>query len=205
MGPVLTAVWFAPLAAGGILLAVAGGWILHVVPGRPLMVTSCLGFILAMVLFLLIPQQDRSAVTGPIYWPYVFPAMIGGTVGVDIAFNVSNVFITTKLPQRLQATAGGVVSSLFSLGMTFWLGVANLGISMTAKGAGEPPRMGRYKVAFWIGLCLAVVALCLTISIRMGRALAEKTINEEEGENRSPTTTTPDETHVHAGPGEIAM
>jgi hypothetical protein len=107
--------------------------------------------------------------------------MICGTIGVDITFNITNVFITTAMPRRLQSTAGGVINSLLYLGMAFWLGVGELAVSTTVEMSdGDVSSSAQYKVGFWTGVGLAGVALLLTLTIRMGKASAALTADEKE-------------------------
>ncbi|KAK2608512.1 hypothetical protein QQS21_002974 [Conoideocrella luteorostrata] len=181
--PILTAAWFTPLAVGGMVLAIAGGLVLHIISNKILMIISCLGFVLSVLLFALIPDpatSDKS--TSFIYWAYIFPAMIGGTIGVDITFNVTNVFITTAMPRRHQAAAGGVINSLLYLGIAFWLGIAELGISATIQSRGGHAQVDsreQYQIGFWTGLGLAVASLALVLTIKMGSAEAAMTADEK--------------------------
>ncbi|RYP04038.1 hypothetical protein DL764_004732 [Monosporascus ibericus] len=181
--PMLTAAWFTPLAVGGVLLAVTGGFVLHVLPGRLLLIISGIGYILSVLLFALVPARSESGEPSItfLYWAYVFPAMCCGTIGVDIAFNVTNVFITTAMPARLQATAGALINSLLYLGLAFWLGIAELAVSTTVNRRGEEnvDMRSRYKVGFWTGVGLAVVALCLTSTVNLGKAAADMTADEK--------------------------
>lgn len=85
--PIQTAAWFTPLAVGGMVLAICGGFVMHVIPNTALMVISGLGFLLSVLLFALIPADGKSK--SFLYWAYIFPAMLGGTIGVDITFNVT--------------------------------------------------------------------------------------------------------------------
>lgn len=181
VSPVLTAVWFIPLVAGGVCLAIVGGWILRLFSGSLLMVVSCLGFALSMALFVLIPVAGDVS-TGFTYWAYVFPAMLGSTIGVDIAFNVSNIFITTKMPRKLQTTASGMISSLLYLGIAFWLGIAELAVTSIASQASEAKRHASilHRVPFIIGLCLTAVALCITLFLKIEPAIAEETADEKK-------------------------
>ena len=64
--------------------------------------------------------RHHAARTG--YWPYVFPAMICGTLGMDVTYNVTNIFVTTSLLQRQQRLAAAVANSVIFLGISFWLG-----------------------------------------------------------------------------------
>lgn len=187
----LTAAWFTPLAVGGMILALAGGFVLHVLPGRVLLIISGVGYVLSVLLFALIPARSESA-SGELepsltflYWSYVFPAMCCGTIGVDIAFNVTNIFITTATPARLQATAGAVVNSLLYLGMAFWLGIGDLAVATAANrrgGEGSVEALdarSRYRIGFWTAVGLAAVALCLTCTVNLGKAAAEMTADEK--------------------------
>ncbi|RWA03537.1 hypothetical protein EKO27_g11570 [Xylaria grammica] len=190
--PLQTAAWFIPLAAGGFFLAVAGGFVLHILSGRILMIVSSTGYLLCCLLFALLPKQsDNQPSTSFLYWAYVFPAMLTGTIGVDIAFNVTNVFITTAMPRRLQATAGALINSLLYLGIAFWLGIGDLAIATSVKNYGEEslgPRE-QYQIAFWTGVGLAVVAFFFIVTVDFGRAEAQMTADEkadlDSDENRS--------------------
>ncbi|KAK7946679.1 MFS general substrate transporter [Apiospora aurea] len=184
--PLQTAAWFTPMALGGIFLALMGGLVLHLIPGRILMIISGLGFLLSVLLFALIPDQvDGAPSTGFLYWAYVFPAMLCSTIGVDITYNVTNVFITTSMPARLQATAGALINSLLYLGIAFWLGVAELAVSQTkeTRESGEnedelTPRE-QYKIAFWLAVGLAAVSLILFSTLKIGQASADMTADEK--------------------------
>lgn len=176
--PILTAAWFTPLAVGGVVLAIAGGLVLHIIPNKVLMIISSLGFVLSVLLFALIPDPATSGrSTGFIYWAYVFPAMICGTIGVDITFNVTNIFITTAMPRRHQAAAGGLINSLLYLGIAFWLGIADLAVSATVQSRGDDRQ--RYQIGFWTGLGLAIASLALVLTVKMGSAEASLTADEK--------------------------
>ncbi|KAJ6445432.1 calcineurin-like phosphoesterase [Purpureocillium lavendulum] len=186
--PMMTAAWFTPLAVGGLFLAIGGGLVMHIIPNRLLMIISGLGFFLSQILFALIPDKESSGKsTSFLYWAYIFPAMLGGTIGVDITFNVTNVFITTAMPKRHQAAASGVINSLLYLGYAFWLGIAELAVSakvQTEGGEGGDieavlaPRE-QYQIGFWTGVALAVTALSLTSTVSMGQAEAGLTADEK--------------------------
>ncbi|KAI0599702.1 major facilitator superfamily domain-containing protein [Biscogniauxia sp. FL1348] len=187
--PLDTAAWFTPLCVGGLCLAIIGGFVMHLLPGRVLLLISGVGYIISVLLFALIPEQtgpDTPSLTS-IYWSYVFPAMLCSTIGVDIMFNVTNVFITTAMPRRLQATAAAVTNSLLYLGMAFWLGVAELAVSTAVDYHGEEELSLRqqYKIGFWLGVGLAGVALCLTATIKIGEAASELTADEKEKMNQN--------------------
>ncbi|KAH7122997.1 hypothetical protein EDB81DRAFT_225361 [Dactylonectria macrodidyma] len=107
--------------------------------------------------------------------------MVCATTGFDITFNVSNIFITTALPRRLQAVAGALCSILLYLSMTFWLGVAELAVTATidARGKENVSQREQYQIGFWTGVALAGAALCLFVSINLGQVSAPLTAVEQ--------------------------
>ena len=96
-------------------------------------------------------------------------------------FNISNVFITSALPKRDQATAGGVLNSLMCLGIAFWLGIGDVAIwAVGDRKEGKFTNLEQYKVGFWTAVGLAVLALALICTVRMGSATAKMTADEKE-------------------------
>ncbi|KAJ4286612.1 hypothetical protein N0V88_007976 [Collariella sp. IMI 366227] len=168
-----TAVWFAPMAAGGIILATVGGFTLHLLPGRVLLIISACGSLACVLLFAFAPQDGN-------YWAYIFPAMIGATVGVDITFIVSNVFITTNVARHRQGIAGALINSLLFLGISFFLGLADLAVSEDEKRGGTEG----HKVAFWFATACAAVVLVIFTTIKLGKAESELTVEEREALER---------------------
>ncbi|KAH7026284.1 major facilitator superfamily domain-containing protein [Microdochium trichocladiopsis] len=197
--PLQTAAWFTPLAVGGMILAISGGFVMHLLSGRILLIISGLGFTVSCLLFALIPERTPSGPGGSgsdgelqpsvdfIYWAYIFSAMVTGTIGVDITFNVTNVFITTAVPWKLQATAGAVINSLLYLGIALWLGVAELAVALSNSayasrqggGGAEMPLREQYQIGFWIGVALGGLATLLFLSVDIGQAAAELTADEK--------------------------
>jgi hypothetical protein len=183
--PLQTAAWFTPLAVGGMFLAITGGLVLHLLSGRILLIISGLGYLISVLLFALMPA--RSSTGEPslsfLYWAYVFPSMLCGTIGVDILYNVTNIFITTAMPARLQATAGALINSLLYLGMAFWLGIGELAVWTTVEHSGGEEDVSlreQYQIGFWLAVGLAGLALSLNATINLGEAAAALTADEKE-------------------------
>lgn len=107
--------------------------------------------------------------------------MIFSTLGIDITYNVTNVFVTTAMPRRFQPTAAGLITSLAYLGMAFWLGVAELSVStwVRSHAAVNPGLREKYQVGFWTGVGLAGFTLFCAVTARIGRASAELTADEK--------------------------
>jgi hypothetical protein len=80
-----------------------------------LLVVSGICYVLCVLLFAIIPEN-------PNYWAYVFPSMLCATLGVDVTYNVTNIFITTSMPKARQGLAGALINSLLFLGISFFLG-----------------------------------------------------------------------------------
>ena len=167
--PIMTAVWYIPQIVGGLLIGTIGGATLHHFPGRVLFVLSGVGHIMAALLFAIMPR-------GAGYWPYVFPAMICSTIGIDITYTVSNIFITTNLPARHQGLAGAVINSLMFLGISFWLGIADVAVGATE----DKGLRGSYQSALWLGTALPGVGTLIFLSMKIGYAKSDLTLEERE-------------------------
>ncbi|PHH76683.1 hypothetical protein CDD80_1321 [Ophiocordyceps camponoti-rufipedis] len=178
--PLLTAAYFLPMAIGGVVLAIGGGFILHIIPNRFMMLISSLGFILQTLLWALIPEDPIKSTTF-LYWAYIMPAMLAGTIGVDIAFNVGTIYITTAMPKRHQAAASGLSNSLVYLGIAFWLGITELAVSTAVQNQGDDKGgLGeQYKVGFYVGVGLSALSLGLTLTIKIGQAKSALTADEK--------------------------
>lgn len=160
--------WYAPMAVGGLVLATVGGFTLHLLSGKVALLVSGLGYLLSVVLFATIPVDH------PNYWAYVFPAMLGATLGVDVTYGVSNIFITTSLPKHRQGLAGAVINSVLFLGMSFFLGFAD----MIESGTNVEPA-GTYRAAFWLATGAALVSLIvIALFVHIGKAKSDLTVDE---------------------------
>ncbi|KAF2201597.1 membrane transporter [Delitschia confertaspora ATCC 74209] len=170
--PLLTAAYFAPMCVGGLLLCTVGGLILHLLPGSILLLISGVCYVMSALLFAIIPED-------PNYWAYIFTAMCCATAGIDVTYNVTNIFITTSLPKSRQGLAGALINSLLFLGISFFLGLADLAVTETEKG-GKSPREA-YKVAFWFSVAAAGIAcLLMFFFVKIGKAESGLTVEELE-------------------------
>jgi MFS family permease len=163
-----TTAWFAPMAIGGLVLATVGGFTLHLLSGKVLLVAAGVGYVVSVLLFAIIPERFS-------YWAYIFPAMLGSTLGVDVTYSVSNAFITTSLPKHQQGIAGAVVWVVIFLGIGFFLGVADVVVSSTA----HLRLRESYKAAFWFGTGCAGLGLLLLVGfVDVGQAKSALTADE---------------------------
>ncbi|KAI9837458.1 MAG: hypothetical protein M1819_007106 [Sarea resinae] len=171
--PLQLVAWFVPFGLGGLILSTGGGLVLHIIPGRILLILSGTAWVIANLLFAIAPAPGAN------YWAYTFPAMICGTLGIDITYNITNIFITTSLPQARQGLAGAVINSVLFLGISFFLGFADL-VATNTLFDGYAGLAHSYKSAFWFALACAVVSVVVMAGfVRMNTAKSELTADEK--------------------------
>jgi MFS family permease len=102
--------------------------------------------------------------------------MICATIGIDITFNVANIFITTSLPRKEQGLAGAVIMLLLHLGIAICLGGGDIVHSYTEDRL-SPQKS--YQAVFWLGVACASTALVvLTFFVKIKKAESELTVDE---------------------------
>ena len=168
--PLQVSAWFIPMCAGGVFISILGGYVLHIIPGTLLMLIAGIGWIITSLLFALAPL-------GANYWAYVFPAMICATIGIDISFNVANVFITTNLSSARQGLAGALSNSLLYLGISVLLAFAD--VTQT-----ETLHLGlkrSYQSVFWYEFACSSFSLAIMLTfVRIRKAESELTFDERK-------------------------
>lgn len=169
-GPLQVVAWFTPMVIGGLVLSIMEGFILHIVPGRFLLIVSALGALGSQLLLALIP-------VGGNYWAWILPATFLGTVGIDLSYNLITVFITTQLPKARQGLAGGLINSVLQLGFAVVLGVCDIIQSYTVE---EQGLRQSYKNTFWMGVATSAASLVIvTIWGKVPKAKSDLTADEK--------------------------
>ncbi|TKA33607.1 hypothetical protein B0A50_00443 [Salinomyces thailandicus] len=125
------AIWYTPTAVGGLLLCVIGGGLAHIVPIKLLLLVSGLAWIAAPLLLALAPLPLH-------YWSYVMPSMVCATIGIDLTFTVSLIFLAAAQPQKYQGLAGAVSSILVNLAMSFSLPLSEIVMERAKDGVAIP-------------------------------------------------------------------
>ncbi|OKP07371.1 Drug resistance protein [Penicillium subrubescens] len=168
--PLQIVAWTVPMAVGGLILSVTGGFILHKVSGTVLLIISCLGYVGSGLLFAVIPLGGN-------YWAYVFPAMICGTIAIDISFNLANIFITTSMPRAKQGLAGAMIYCTMHMGIAVMLGFADI-VETQTKHLGKRES---YKAVFWFQTGLCILGLLIVLGfVRIRHAKSELTVDEKD-------------------------
>lgn len=141
---------------------------LHVILGTILLVIAGVGGIMAPLLFAIMPEDVG-------YCPYVFPAMIGGTLGMDVTYKVTNIFVTTNFPERQQGLTAAVVTSVLFLGVSFWLGCGEFTSSQVSG------LKGSYTAALWLAVTYgAIRTAILIVFVETDTAKIKATIDGKE-------------------------
>ena len=148
------------MAIGGCFLAMLGGFLMHVISGTIILVITCSGIMAASLLFVFAPNH-------PLYWTWIFPAMICSTIAIDLIVNVVNVFLSSKLPKHQQGLAGGLAHVMMQFSIAFFLGVARIVATCTLD-QGEAQS---YKNVFWLQFACGVAALVIfLVFVRIDKA-----------------------------------
>lgn len=165
IGSVQLIAWFAPMAIGGCCLAVLSGFLMHVISGTIVLIITCLAIMAASLLFVFAP-------THPLYWMWIFPAMICATIAIDLIVNVANVFLSSKLQRHQQGLAGGLAHVTMQFSIAFFLGVARNVATYTAD-QGEAQS---YKNVFWLQFACGAAALVIfLLFVRIDKAKCDQT------------------------------
>ncbi|KAI9805275.1 MAG: hypothetical protein M1833_005728 [Piccolia ochrophora] len=167
--PIQVAAWFVPMCLGGCIISTVGGLVLHVIPGTYILFVAGVAWVVAPLLFAIAP-------IGAGYWQYVFTSMIAATLGIDLVFNVANVFLTTGMTEERQGLAGALTHSILFLGISFFLGFADV----TAAAVADQGERQSYKAALWFNVGTAGVALIIFVGfVRMDSAKSDLTADEK--------------------------
>jgi MFS family permease len=176
--PLQIVAWYTPLFVGGLVLSTAEGLILHLVPGRILLIISGVGATLAQLLLALIPD-------GGSYWAWLLPATLCGTIGIDLSYNLMTVFVTTVLPKKHQGLGGGLINVVLQLGIALCLGFTDIIQTYTVQRSATPDSIDTlrtsYKNTFWFGVAAASCSLLLmAVWGDIPKAKSELTADEKE-------------------------
>jgi hypothetical protein len=108
------------------------------------------------------------------YWEYILPSMVCATIGIDITFNLSTIFISTSLPHSQQGLAGAISSTLTSFSMAVFIAFVDIVKTSTLLGLWKS-----CQAVFLFEFANAVTALIIIIGfVRIDKA--ESFLTDEE-------------------------
>lgn len=185
--------WYLPMAIGGFFIAVVGSSILHIIPIHYLLLCSAMAWIAASLL-LALADPARG------YWPFPFPAMIAGTLGIDLTFTISIVFLSAAQPAHLQGLAGAMCSILVNIAIAFSLAFAQMvetrvmdTVAATHTGHTAVQLLAGQRAAYWFALGSAAVGfVVIVLFVRIPKNVTTEpqlVIADIEGGQRSGTAT----------------
>ena len=200
------ALWYTPTATGGLVLCVVSGAIFHLVPTKVVLLASGVAWIAAPLLLAVCPFPLN-------YWEVVMPSMLCATIGIDLTFTTSIIFLSAVQPQRFQGLCGAVCSILVNLAMSFSLPISEI-ISTKAQSAVWPSDMATlphaemiaagnhalnsgYRASFFYGVASAGLGFCICVlCVHISRSVTSETepVDEERpSETSSEVSTLVDE------------
>jgi MFS family permease len=116
------------------------------------------------------------------YWPFVFPAMICSTIGIDVTYSFTNLVLSSCSPLQMQALAGAVNSTTVNLGMAFALAITQV-IQTVTEGQDpslEDRLLGHRNCYLFSAASAAVGFAVVAASVRVPRACLQSEEDEDE-------------------------
>ena len=176
------ALWYLPMAIGGLICCFATPPFLQAVPAKLLLLTTAILWIIAPVL-LIVAHRPLA------YWPFVFPSILCATAGINLTFTISLVFLSALQPPHLQGLCGAICSMFLGLAFAFGLPLAQIimqavsGTNWIINGAlgadASEPEVGSmvegFRAAFIYAAVSAGVGLAICVFfVRMPKLVAGK-------------------------------
>jgi len=130
------------------------------------------------------------------YWSVVLPSMICATLGIDLTYTLSLVFMSNAEPQRYQGLCGAVCSILVNLGISFSLSISEMvkrkaetGRQSAMAAASTPATTTEsfqainwsYRAAFMYATASAALGFIVCVLfVRFSRSMGPKTADVEQ-------------------------
>ncbi|KAK9447550.1 major facilitator superfamily domain-containing protein [Limtongia smithiae] len=152
-----------PQNLSGMLTCFVAANIMHVVPGRIIMVIAMVAFLIGALLWATQPY-------GMSYWAMTFPALIVVPIGCDLAYNVASQFAMSVVPPALKSTAGGVFVVMTqlaaSVGVAASTAVVTSQIGNDITGQDAEVLFRGYRSAYWLSVGVAGAGVVLAVMMR---------------------------------------
>ncbi|KAK0759473.1 hypothetical protein N5P37_007661 [Trichoderma harzianum] len=145
--PALTvAVDLLPQVISALISNVVAANILHRVNNSLIMAFGAAMYFVANLL--LAVQSPRAP-----YWAFIFPSLLTNVMGLDLQFNIANMYVMQSLPSHQQSLAGGIFNMFIRLGTTIIFGMSTVVYSLVKNTVeGQDDAFKSYRSAFYVSL-----------------------------------------------------
>ncbi|KAH8800675.1 major facilitator superfamily domain-containing protein [Xylogone sp. PMI_703] len=151
------AVQLLPQAIAGIIVNMILSLVLHRLSKRLLMGFACLALTTAYVLLSLMEEECS-------YWAFLFPALLLTATGMDISFNIANLYVMSSTPPNQQSLAGGIFNTLIKLCINVGLGISTLIYSKVNK---PVLTIKPYSAIFYFCAVSSTLAIILNVFLKL--------------------------------------
>ncbi|QYT00307.1 MFS domain-containing protein [Trichoderma simmonsii] len=161
--PALTvAVDLLPQVISALISNVVAANILHRVNNSLIIAFGAAMYLVANLL--LAVQSPRAT-----YWASIFPSLLTNVMGLDLQFNVANMYVMQSLPSHQQSLAGGIFNMFIRLGTTIIFGMSTAVYSSVKNTVeGQDDAFKPYRSAFYVSLGFASLACLFVPFLRIG-------------------------------------
>ncbi|RFU76607.1 hypothetical protein TARUN_5633 [Trichoderma arundinaceum] len=173
--PVLLGCSFLPMAVSGTGAAFFAAWVIRKLPAEMVVCIGALGAVVMNILIATMPVHQT-------YWAMVFPAMVLAGCTGDMVFAAGQIVASSIVTRRHQGTAGSLIGTLFTYGLSTGLGFAGtVEIYVNEDGTNL---LGGYRGAAYLGIGFAGAAIVLTLLfVRMKKNTVEGWQGEDAENN----------------------
>ncbi|KAK1241325.1 hypothetical protein MKX08_001299 [Trichoderma sp. CBMAI-0020] len=164
-GPVLLGLSFLPMAITGSASAFFAAWVVSRVRAEVVLCLGSLGAVAMNVLVVTMPVEE-------VWWAQVFPAMIFAGCTGDMIFAAGQIIASSIVSKKHQGTAGSLLGTLFTYGLSTGLGFAGtVEVNVNKNGTDI---VGGYRAAEYLAIGFAGMAFVIALLfVRMERNTVE--------------------------------
>lgn len=169
--PLHTTACVTPMAVFGVMINLIAAFILHIVPGRVILVFALGLFLASALLWATMLQHDN-------YWRGQFEAFCFAVMGADFMFNVTNMVTVNAVPRLYQGTAQGifqtVIQLLTALGLALSTTIVTQKFPAFATGVDlldeeqVKQLFHSFKYAYYFAIGVAALGTVLSIFVKIG-------------------------------------
>ncbi|CAO1625069.1 unnamed protein product [Sympodiomycopsis kandeliae] len=158
VSPLTAALYILPNAVVGFAAATAVSKLFHALAAHWLLIVGMFATAVGPALFL--PQTESTS-----YWALSFPSIAIATLGPDLSFAASSIFVTSSVARHSQGAAGSLLITVQNLGVAIMTGLSDAIQSAAVDDQPVTTRQGTLAGlhALWwfqLGCALAGAAIC---------------------------------------------